>query len=216
MAISFPLAASEFFTALRVVSCRMTIEEYVEVSGTARGEIIVREVAAPKWAAEISLSEMPVEEARQAAALMHRIGRTGTFNVYDTQAEYPAADPDGSILGSADVTIASIGSGRRSVSLSGLPAGYVLTAGDRFHVNYASDPVRRGYFEIAEGAVADGSGDAGPIDVSPWVKTGITAGLSVDLKRPSARMQFRSFDIGTGQYMTHRSGMTFSAIEAAA
>lgn len=213
MAISFPLAANEFFDILRVFSARINLEEYVEVSGTAQGDIIVSEIADPKWAAEITISDMPEDEARKAGALMRRIGSFGTFNVFDTQAEYPMSDPDGSILGSATVVIASIGSSRRQLSLSGLPADYELNAGDRFHVNYGSSPVRRGYFEISEDVTANGSGVTGLFDVSPWVKTGITTGLTVDLKRPSCRMRFRSYDPGTNE-MTHRSGMSFSAIES--
>ncbi|HMR51182.1 MAG TPA: hypothetical protein PKA33_01745 [Amaricoccus sp.] len=210
MAVTFPLSVTVFQDTLKVVSVKWSLSEFVITSGVTAGQIVTSEVASPKWSAEIALAPSYHDDARKVRAMLRRIGAANPFYLYNPAAPYPRMDPDGSALGSATVTIASI-SGRQ-MSLTGLPAGYQLKWGDLFSVDYGTAPVRRALFEVNEDITANGAGTTGNFEVTPPPKTGVVAGLAVTLKKPSCKMRLLSHDAGITEPMI-ASGITLQAME---
>ena len=76
------------------------------------------------------MADTPEEEAAEIDGLIGVIGSTGRVLLCDPTRHFPRRDPDGTAIGGADVVVSALGGNGRSLRLSGLPAGYALTAGD--------------------------------------------------------------------------------------
>lgn len=211
MSLSFPVPANEFTGLLKVASLKWDLAEYYQEFGTAMGQIGRNEIAAPKWTAEITTAPLEIDEARKINAIMRRIGPYGFFNLTNPMAPFPIADPNGSILGDASVTIYDVGA--RAVRLAGLPQHYRLQWGDMFSVTYGSSPTRQALFEVADDVTVPVSGISPWMEITPPPKAGVVEGLAVRLKQPIARMMFASRDPGIAEAL-HVTGASISAIEA--
>jgi hypothetical protein len=208
MTTTFPVGVSDFMALLPIRSVRWRLSEFYEESGTALGQIIRSEIAAPKWLAEVEIAPQTHDNARRVRSIIRRIGKYGTFNLYNPAQAYPASDPDGSIVGSSTVTIHAISG--RTIRLTGLPASYDLAWGDMISVSGSG---YRGLFEVNDDISANGSGITGFFEVTPSPKAWMDDGDSVDLKKPTCRMMFLDYDEG-GSEIAYASGGTFTAIEA--
>ena len=212
MAFPDPASIDQFQRRMKIAEMSLDIEEFAEISGTAGGDLITREVAAPKWTASVTLSSRRNSDAREARALLSAVGVYGRFHIFDTSRKFPAADPDGSILGSAAPTLHTVGSNGKSLRVAGLPSGYVLGPGDLLCF---SRDVRHALHEVVETATASAGGLTGTFEVRPHLRLWTIAGLAVDLKRPSALMRMRPGGVSRGAAGPHfRSAMSFAAIEA--
>ncbi len=97
----------------------------------------------------------------------------------------PKSDPAGVGLLGAMVMLLSISASRAAVALSGLPAGYKLTTGDKFSFAYGE----RFYFgEFSETAVAALDGTTAQIAVFPNLPAGAAAGVAVTLIKPACKV----------------------------
>lgn len=115
-------------------------------------------------------------------------------------------------MGSATPVIATLGANNKSLTVSGLLAGYILSAGGMFHFDYGSSPVRRALHRIVETVTANGSGVTPAFEVRPHFRPGATTGLAIQFINPSAKVKLipGSFEPGTGQAGTRRTeGMSF-------
>jgi len=79
-----------------------------------------------RWQALLSLLEQP-----GASLLMPVRPYTG-----------PALDPGGAALGASSPNLHTISADRREIRISGLPAGYTISAGDFLSFTYSSSPTR--------------------------------------------------------------------------
>jgi hypothetical protein len=112
--------------------------------------------------------------------------------------------------------VASIASGGRGLSVSGLPAGYVLSVGDMFHVDWAGGPGRT-LHQVAEAVTASGAGATAVFDCDPILPEGAATGAPVGFLRASCLM-IRvpgSFDPGLSERGLV-TGMRFQAMQAPA
>lgn len=179
-------ATTELINVLPVSEVRFLIDWNQEVSlqgGTSRGA----DLGEPLWTARITCSVVTRAEQRQAEAFVDELkGVTGTFLLWNPKAQYPEADPQGTILGAAAVTIHTIGDSGNTVRLAGLPVGYQISAGDFFSFQHGAEPsVRRCLHKFTRAGVADGGGVTPALKVAPRIREGATAGLAVSLKRPT-------------------------------
>lgn len=215
MTLSDPRALADFVDLLKIDSVVWRSQRNDEISGVGSGQTWTAETAPPLWGADVTLILMRASEARQVRAIINSLSGPGqSFYLYDPIGKYPASDPDGSILGNSTVLIDTIGTDNSSVKLSGLPAGYALTPGDYFHVDYGTSPTRRAFFEVSDAAVADGSGLTGLFAVYPNIQTGITTTMQVQLAKPSAKVMIVPGSIQPGTTQTlFVSGMGFTAIQ---
>lgn len=172
---------------LQIDSVVFDIQRNDEVSGTGDGRIWQAELADPLWTAEVSLQTGYKDDLKRVAAIIRGLrGAQESFLLYDPQSLFPHSDPDGSILGASEVLVASIPVGRRKMSLTGLPAGYKLTAGDKGQIIFAT--TQNYFFEFSEDAEADGDGETGDIAVFPDVPVGIVGNEPIILTQPACRM----------------------------
>ena len=214
MAFTFPLSQGALSDLLRIRTVKWDTQRNDELSGIGSGRTWQASLAAPLWTAQVSLVPMRSADMEEIAAIIRKLqGAKNSFALTDPSKRYPKADPTGSILGAAAVTISAIGGDRQSLTLAGLPAGYVLTRGDKAHANYGSSPSRRWFFEVSETVTASGGGTA-TFEVFPTVPLSVTTATAVTLALPACRgfIVPKTFDPGTADALsnvTAGAGFTF-------
>lgn len=160
-----------------------------ELAGLGSADTLSIEMASPLWGGEVVLDWSEWPEARRLAALVRALnGPTQTFLMPNPIAEYPAADPDGTIVGASPVTILAIDADNTRISFAGLPEGYELGWGDLGEVVFGANPERRFVFEVWGTATANGFGNTALVPIGPFVWPGVAAGMSVNFRRPAAKM----------------------------
>lgn len=189
MAITYPYSLSVLADRLDIESVTWDIQRNDELSGSGDGRVWQAELAPPLWTADVKLNIGDSNDLKQIAARVRKLhGAQELFFLYDPLSKYPQADPDGSILGAAAVRINSVGTGGRTISLKGLPAGYVLTLADKMQIAYATSPVRNAFLEVSDDIVtANGSGVTGSFEVFPNAPTGVAANDVVMLAKPACK-----------------------------
>lgn len=187
MALTFPLALDDFFDLLKVRSAPFMLVSQQDYSGLGSGEGIASDLGPKLWEAKVSSSEMELSEALALQAKLDALdGSTNTFYAYSPTAAYPKADPDGSLLGASTPTIHTIAANRKEMRVTGLPSGYVLTAGDMLAVDYGS-PTRRALVRLVTSATASAGGLTPLFEVRPHLRPGITTTLAVTVIKPAMK-----------------------------
>lgn len=195
---------------------RWILHDQQEYSGLGSGETLIADLGPRLWKADVAFSTMSDDDAAALQADIETLdGGINEFYLYDPRKKFPRADPNGAILGSSNVQIAALGGNNKSLSVSGLPAGYVLSKGDLFHFDYGTSPVRRALHRIVEDVVANGVGLTPSFEVRPHFRTGVQTGLAVKLVKPAAKMKLvpGSFDPGMGSVGLGTSGIAFQAMQ---
>lgn len=185
MALSFPLARAAFFDLLPIAAQSFDLPEAVEVSRTGGGVLIGADVADRLWQGTIRLGRMTVAEARPALALINALRGPGRgFLLADAHRLWPQADPGGLIVAGFSPAISAVAGDLRTLSLSGLPAGYVLSPGDLIGWSHGAAPVRHALHEIVSGGTASGAGALAALELTPALRPGTATGTPVSLVRP--------------------------------
>lgn len=174
----------------------------------ADGTVIASAIGAALWRVSARMPQMPVAQYRAVQARLVRLQQPGNFVMaWDVSAHGPASDRGGVILGSATPVVQAVDADAARLRVSGLPAGYVLSAGDWIGWTYASSPVRYALHQLVTGAVADGTGLTPLFEVQPHIRampngTGLAGlvGAPVSLVRPRAKFRV------TGVTWPERSG----------
>lgn len=179
-----PLPLSEIFDHLPISTVEWTIQRQDELSITGAGEVFQANLADVLWSASVTLATGYHNELKQAAALIRSLsGASQSFLICDPTSLWPQADPKGVKLGTANVTVRTIGSSRAVLALSGLPAGYQLTVGDKLHILYGASG-KYAFHEVSRTVLADASGNA-DVSVFPWLPLDLVAAAPVTLVRAS-------------------------------
>ncbi|RVQ76110.1 hypothetical protein [Sinorhizobium medicae] len=205
------LALSALYDRLVIAGSRFDIQRNDEFSGVASGALWQAELAPPLWTAEVTLNDQTLNEMKQQAALIRKLdGARQSFLLCDTTSLYPQADPDGAILGTANVTIGTVGNDRTTAPLTGLPAGYALTIGDKMQVRGAG---KDAFVEVSGTVVAKADGTA-KVAIFPRLPLWVADGAAVILKRPACPVVIvpGSHNPGTSQGVW-TSGAGFKAIQ---
>lgn len=184
MALSFPLSLASFLDLFTRIEATMDIGEAVLSAKTGGGEIITSNFGERLWAgrftgqghAFISLDEMTAR-----IGLLRKGG--ASFLIRNPYRRGPAADPEGTILGAATPQITTFNANNRDITISGLPAGYVLRRGDLIGWTYLTGPTRYALHRVVTGVTANGSGVA-TTEVMPPVRSGYATPQSVTLVNP--------------------------------
>jgi hypothetical protein len=215
LTLSNPRALADFSDLLPVGSVKFRPQLYQQVDGQASGDFLVQDLASPLWIADIQIDALTSRaDARRLGAVINSLPPPLTFYLVDPVAEYPAADPDGSLLAGATVLIHSIGDDNSSMSFSGLPAYFQLNVGDRFDLDFGADPLRHAYLELAEAAAASAAGQTVELAVRSAIWPGILPTAQVNFIRPAAKMMFVPGQDLTITYTgTKATGPAFQAIE---
>ncbi|SOC48432.1 hypothetical protein SAMN05892877_1652 [Rhizobium subbaraonis] len=213
MALSFPLNASEFANKLRIQTARWWLQEHQESSITGGGEFLVADLAPRLWRADVSLWPMFHDDAAEVQALIESLdGSLNAFNLYDPRKRYPRSDPKGTVIDGASPVISSLSGNNKQLTISGLPANYVLSGGDMFGFLYGPDSERRALHRIVSRVVANAAGVAAGVEVRPHFRPGVVTGTALNFVSPVARVKLvpGSFEPGTAR-RNITEGMSFQA-----
>jgi hypothetical protein len=208
--LSFPLAVADLADLLPIAAVAWNEARQDAVSALGSGEWLTHELAPPLHEAEVRTARLPHARAEQLRARLRALDGGAHFYLCNPTVLYPQADPGGAILSSANVVIATINANRKALTLSGLPAGYVITMGDYMHVDYGT-PSRRALMQAVEGATANGSGVTAEFEVRPHLRPGIIAGLAVTLKKPAAKVKIVPGSVRVETVTTLLSQLRFTA-----
>lgn len=186
MALTYPLPLATFADTLLIAQASCYLPEQLAQSRTAGGEQLISDMGERLWTGRIELGPMQRHELGRPEALISLLRQAGrSFQMFDRRRNYPLLDPTGAILGAAAVTILALGADVREMSLTGLPVGYVLSAGDYLSFAYGSSPVRQALHRIVDTTVtANGAGQTPLFEVVPGIRPGAVAGAVVTLKKP--------------------------------
>lgn len=189
MAVTFPAPITYIADLLRVPSRSFTLMTQQEVSGLGSGQILVADLAPALWVADIETKPMRRPEAHELLARLDTLdGALNSFYLYDPWKCAPTSDPRGELLGSSAVKIYALDINNKEMRLYGLPAGYVLTAGDYLAFDYGSNPIRRALHRIVNTVTADGSGITPAFEVRPHIRPGAATDIAVALVKAAAKM----------------------------
>ena len=184
MALTFPLTLATFADTLLVADMTFALPEQLLQSRTAGGLQLTADMGERLWSGRINLGMMQRSEFGRPDVLISLLRQAGRpFLIYDRRRPNPLADPTGSILGAATVTILALGGDPRELSLTGLPVGYTLSAGDYLAFLYAGS-IRALHKVVNPTVVANGSGQTALFEVHPAIRPGASAGAVVTLKKP--------------------------------
>lgn len=189
--LAFPLPVATFWGPLPVAEMRL---ESPARETTAAGYLVGGKVlSAPHgprlWRGSATLAPMGPAEAAPWLALLDALQVPGrSFFAYDKANPYPLSDPAGTAYGSSAPVVSSVGSDRRQLGVSGLPAGYVLRCGDMLQVVYTGKSgTAYGFHRVLQSSVtANGSGTTGQFEVTPPLQPGTAAGDAVSFAKPRA------------------------------
>ena len=183
-----------------------------EQSRTAGGVTYVKDLGSPLWqGAWSSRSLRPNELDTWRARIDALENGLQTFKGYPLSRCYPIAYPKAAYdaLGVGSVTLGSIGTNRKSGTLVGLPAGYMLSIGDLIEV------ADSGLHRVMEAVTASGAGITPVFEVRPHFWPGASAPATVTLVRPSCPMRIVPGSINSdADPSTGRGSISFQAIEA--
>ena len=215
MALTFPLPLATFFDGLPITQGQPDLGEALEYSQTGAGEILTADLGPRLWKADFQIAAKYYAEIEQIKAKLNTLRYAGrSLLVHSFPLKAPQYDPTGTILGAANVTLASVLSNNRDISLNGLPVGYKLTPGDFLSFQYGSNPVRYALHQVVVGGTAGAGGALNGLEVVPHVRPGYAAGAAVTLIKPvyKAVIVPGSVDAGiSGSMIT--DGVKFSLIQ---
>lgn len=187
MALSFPLAPEAFFASLPIQSALLSLTVASQVSGrTAGGAVLTSGLGSRLWTGRVTLVPMrwaDAEAVRARLSILCEPGRSLLVHPFPLRA--PRSDPDGAILGSATPAIHTLAGNNREMRISGLRAGYRLSAGDGIAFAYGSNPTRYAYHRVVSDSVIASSAGLTPLfEVTPHIRPGASTGTAVRLVNP--------------------------------
>lgn len=218
MAMILPIPLADFWDAIPLAQ-GSTFEpnEAMNVNQTGGGQVLLSTAGERLWAGQVKFGLAEAIERRQAQAILNAVRQPGhPFFCYDRKRPYPLADPNGTILGASSISVLSAPEADlSSMSLQGLPSGYVLTAGDLVGYSFGSNPVRYYVHEMAQSVVADGAGETPLFQIAPFRSHAVTTGTAVSLIKPvlTAKYSPASFGPGAGRRGDVEAGRTFRFIQ---
>lgn len=178
-----------------------------EVSRTANGRTIVKDVGPLLWRAQYSTVPLRTAVAGQVEAdLLSLGGGVELFHGYDPRHPFPASDKVSTLTG---VTVTQISGDRRSLKIGGLPSSFVLTKGDWISIN---DGTNLHLLKVLETVTASG-GVTPFFDVTPGVRAAITTGDTVKLRYASARFQIEPDSLVRSPHGGLHESVSFSALQ---
>lgn len=217
MPLTYPLPLATFADSLLVAQNSFTLPEQVQMSRTAGGEQLSSDVGERLWTGKIALGRMTRAEAGRPEVLIDLIRQTGrSFLMYDRYRSNPLLDPLGTILGAATVTILALAGDARELSLTGLPVGYTLSAGDYLSFAYGTSPVRQALHRVVNPTVvANGLGQTALFEVTPAIRSGAAVAAPVQLKKAFCKAVAVYGSIEEAQrYSTMTEGLAFSWVQS--
>jgi hypothetical protein len=183
-----------------------------EQSTQASGRILVKDMGMPLWtlrAVTKVLSPNNLDAWRAKLASLEN--GLQAFWGYSMSRCYPIAYPHGTWPTGAAfngaAALGSINANRKAITLSGLPAGFVLSVGD--YVSIAGD-----VHQVMEPATAAVDGATAEFEIRPHVWPGVATPKTVLVKQPACLMVIVPGSVGSDAALNGWGSLSFQAIEA--
>jgi hypothetical protein len=205
MAMSYPY---DMVSAHRWRRANVTARRFDELSRSALGVATAQQLAMPIWMADFASAWLPLRDAEALYARFEALhGPILTFHCVPMQRPHPVAWAGESLTG---VLVHEIGVDNQSLRLSGLPAGFVLSAGD-----YVSIETLSGLelFKVNEGGAATGTGVTPMLVLTDHVRPSVTAGLAVTLINPPAEMRLVPDSLKSELRNKIQASVSFNAVQ---
>lgn len=199
MAITYPL---DILADLSMRALEFNLQFRQEFSRTAGGVTIAKDMGTPLWRASYESPRVHKDRLDQWRARLSLLeGSVQRFMGRPLSRCYPISYPSGAGLGDvSNIKVATIGTNNKSVTLSGLPAGYRASVGD--------------YMQVGQYLYQVVSMDSG-FEVRPHLAPGTAVGNVVVLVKPSVPMIVLPNTLTTtADAATGRGAVTFQAVEA--
>jgi hypothetical protein len=183
-----------------------------EQSTQASGRVLVKDMGSPLWtlrATTKTLSPNTLDLWR--AKLTALENGLQTFWGYPMSRCYPQAYPNGSwptggAFPGTTAQLASIDTNRKLISVSHLPAGFILSVGD--YLSIAGD-----LHQVMEAATAT-AGTTGFFEVRPHIWPGRAIGATVSVKQPACLMAVVPDTVSADASLNGWGTLSFQAMEA--
>lgn len=191
MAITFPRSLPD---ELKTVALSLMLKPTGMGGGTRGGKQIWADTGPALWHGDLESTNLTQEEFGVACAFFETLLSEKEFYGYDRHREYPVAHKSGwgnlTVSGSpfSGAGLIATGSSAFSLNLKSLPAGLILTAGDRLAFDYddgTGATVRALHRIVAGGTV---SGSTLTVEVRPALRSGFATNATVYFYQPAARM----------------------------
>jgi hypothetical protein len=185
-----------------------------EVSRTAGGRTIVKDLGSPLWRAAFASRPLRPNQLEEWRARLDALENgLQTFRGYSLSRCFPIAHPSGSWptggVFDGTGTVGSIGVNRKAISLAGFPEGFQLSVGDMLRIG-PSDLHR-----VMEARTVTALGNTSLFEVRPHLWPGVAAGAAIAVLRPYCIMAIEPGSISsTAELTTGRGSISFRAMEA--
>lgn len=215
MAYTFPMTLAQFFEGLPIKSYGLSLGEALEFNETGGGEILTADLGSRLWEMDCEIRPGHYGEIERIKARLDVLRHAGrSLLVHSLGLTAPQSDPDGSILGSATVTLSAVQSNNREIKLDGLPNGYKLTTGDFISWQYGSNPTRYAFHQLASDGTAGSDGETGLIELSSFVRVGYALGATVKLIKPVMKMVVKPGSVSGGKSESRfTNGVKFTLVQ---
>lgn len=159
-----------------------------EMSRTAGGAAIVADLGPVLWRASCRSFPLKRDGADALMADFETLGGAlRTFWAVPVLRPVPASIAGDTATDLQGITVASIADDRSGLSLAGLPADFVLTAGDWLSIATAAGG--REVVRLAEGGAADAAGLSPVLACYPTLRPGVVVGQVVRARNPRIEMR---------------------------
>lgn len=209
MSVSFP--RSDVLTAVGFVAdgYDFKLNYRQEQSRTAGGKTFVKDLGSPLWTLKATTAALRLDDALDYEAILETLdGGVQPFMAYDLRRPYPRQHADG-VFGD-NGAVASVGGDNKSLSVSGLDAGFQVSRGDYLVID---TPGGKKLHLVCENSTASPSGVLAGFEVRPhlWPATGV--GQAVRFKKPAIPMTMLPGSIAKTQMGGLHTSITFSAMQ---
>lgn len=213
-ALTFPLALDTFFASLMVSEITFDAPPQMELSQTGGGEQLGAEIGPQLWTGTVRLGILTRIDLSMPDVLLDLLRRPGaSFLACDSRRPAPLADPVGATLGATVPTIATLPPDPREISLTGLPAAYVLSRGDYLGWSYSGG--RRALHRVVDVTVTASGGGVSPVfEITPPIRPGVTTGTAVTLVRAACKAKIKPGSVSKGTTRkTITEGVSFDFVQ---
>jgi hypothetical protein len=189
-----------------------------QTSGQGSGQVIVKNLRDPLWMLHAESKILIPSQLRKWKAILNGLdnGRS-LFLGYDFAGFYPILYPRGtwptgvSFSGTSAAVSAKSG---KTITLSGLPAGYSGSIGDFIQVtNSTGSPAKLALLQAAETFTANGSGVTSAFEVRPTVPAWVAAAQAAAVKKAGCHMMIIPGSIEAPKNLNARGSISFDAIQ---
>lgn len=209
---TFPVALTSFYDLMNFQSSVFQLGTQDQASSIGSGEWVTQRLGPDLWRARYSTVPMTLPAMTGIQTWLNLVQSRNTLMLANPAAHYPQSDLDGTTLGASSVTVLAINADARRMSFTGLPVGYVLTAGDFVQINYSSG-ARTALHQLVQGATANGSGATSQIEVRPIIRPGVAAADPVTLVKPAMKAKVAPGSIAIEPVSQIHQRISFEALQ---